>query len=210
MRKINRGQLLTEFAIVIGAIAILSVVATFQYQKTQIRSKSAEARSILAQTAIALEAYRTDHGIFPYDGYIASGLGIPGYNYWRPPAMLSTPVAYVTSSDIQDPFRQGVNAPPGYLQFDNIRYTSTGSTWGDEWDSINGALGTSSFYSEILMEFGGYRLLSSGPDGLYGPTAWQGITNYPALTIPYDPTNGTMSTGDIIRTELSPIGYRNM
>ena len=50
----------------------------------------------------------------------------------------------------------------------------------------------------------------AGPDRTYGPNGWPGVSSvapysYPigSLPIPYDPTNGTASDGDIIRKRLS-------
>jgi hypothetical protein len=67
-----------------------------------------------------------------------------------------------------------------------------------------------------MWEFGGYRVSSGGPDGTYGPGGWYGLSTQPpysypasALPIPYDPTNGTLSMGDLIRSKKSPSGYLN-
>ena len=75
-----------------------------------------------------------------------------------------------------------------------------------------GPNGQSVYYPEVVKEYGHYRLTSVGPDGFYGPYGWIGVSNYPpaSLQIPYDATNGLISQGDIIRTQLCEAGYLNM
>ncbi len=67
------------------------------------------------------------------------------------------------------------------------------------------------FLDDLLMEFGGWRLNSAGPDKIYGPNGWRGISDYLATQLPhpYGPSNGTIGDGDIILTQRSPSGYIN-
>lgn len=205
-----------ELIIVVAIIAILAGIAVPNYSKAQMRSKVASVKGDLRIVATAIESYMVDWEKAPYDGYVSSGFGLPGYNFWYLPKSLSTPVGYLTTCNVQDPFR--IDHPfavvtPETWQADNIRYTSVGSTWGTDWNGVGKPIDAtnSTFFDELTQEFGAWRLSSAGPDRSYGPNGWQGISGYPAasLPLPYDPSNGTVSDGDIIRTQVSPDGYLN-
>ena len=49
----------------------------------------------------------------------------------------------------------------------------------------------------IHPTYGGWRLYAAGPDGDKGPDT--------KVNIHYDPTNGTISNGDIVRTQREPV-----
>lgn len=170
-----------------------------------------QARLRLRSLAEGIETYQVTWGIYPYDGYnYAAGDG--RYNYWYPPLELTTPLAFVDAASFQDPFRQ--SAPETLWQSRHIRYTSIESTWGTAWDALQTTPGSSVYLADARLEWGEYRLVSAGPDALFGPTTppanWPGISNYPACNLPYDPTNGLESTGDLLRSQLSPVGYLNL
>jgi len=52
-----------------------------------------------------------------------------------------------------------------------------------------------------LAKYGQWRLISIGPDRV-----WVIGREYDSMDIPYDPTNGTVSFGNITRTQLNPEG----
>jgi len=215
----RQGFTLIELLIVVAIIAILAAIAVPNFLEAQVRAKVSRAKTDMRSAATALESYRVDFNAYPYDGYNYNGNGRwpaappnAGYNYWYLPPDISTPVSYMSTCVLIDPFRQAERKPTDPYQFDNVRYTNIDSTWGTPFDGIQTtAPGTSTQYVNTSKEFGGWRLNSAGPDRTFGPYGWVGISAYPpaSLQLPYDPTNGTVSDGDILRTQLSSTGYIN-
>jgi prepilin-type N-terminal cleavage/methylation domain-containing protein len=202
---------LIELLIVVAIIAILAAIAVPNFLEAQVRSKVTRVKADMRSISVALEAYAVDYNAYPYDGYHLTGSNAPTYNYWYLSKMLSTPVAYLSSVVFVDPFRQHVATNAPNWQLNNLRYTNVRSTWGTHFSSLTTRTTESSLLPATMEEFGGWRLNGAGPDRTYGPNGWQGISSYPAssLPLPYDPTNGTASDGDIIRTQKSPNGYVN-
>jgi prepilin-type N-terminal cleavage/methylation domain-containing protein len=203
-----------ELLIVAAVLGMIALVAIPNFEMAQHRSKVSRVTADLRTIASALEAYAYDYsGAYPYDGYSAPPGS--GYNYWYLSRMLSTPVAYLPTCHIQDPFR-GVAVSPALYQSNDYRYVCVESTWGDDWDYLYGSPTVSAYFPAMNAEFGGWRLSGCGPDRTMGPNGWPGIStqppySYPAgsLQVPYDPTNGTASQGDIIRSHNCPNGYLN-
>lgn len=214
--RFRRGFTLVEILLVIGIVALLTAVALPNYLKAQTRSKTSQAKSDLRTTAVALESYRLDSTAYPYDGYFAYGAPPSGYNFWYLPRNLSTPIAYLPSVDTRDPFnvRSLEGSIPDAWQLRSYRYTNTRSTWGTEWSGFTGRTIPSTYLPALLAEYGSWRLSSVAPDGTFGPNGWAGVAtkppySYPAasLPLPYDPSNGTASPGDIIRAPSTQPEY---
>ncbi len=224
----KKGFTLIELLIVVAIIAILAAIAVPNFLEAQTRAKVSRGKSDLRTAATALETYNIDHNAFPYCGFEYNN-GIPvqnghqWFNYWFLSKHLSTPIAYLTSANIKDPFRKTlVNA--NHWQIDDVRYTNVEATWGTKFDALekgNAANGASIHYGNMMHEFGGWRMICVGPDRVQNPVTgidggWPGISTqapytYPltALPNPYDPTNGTLSRGDILRSQKATNGYVN-
>jgi type II secretion system protein G len=177
------GFTLIELLVVVAIIAILAGIALPNFLEAQTRAKVSRAVADLRSVATAIEAYRIDQNQYPAENYPSpdlvsesGGLSIPNRIKLRP---LTTPVAYLTTLPI-DPFADLDDAlnmlpPPTY-----------------HYAALNDAL-----YPENSFFFGsnpeGRHCLwvaqSTGPDRI--PTPWQ----HPR----YDPTNGTLSLGNILR-----------
>lgn len=208
MRK--RGFTLIELLIVVAIIAILAAIAVPNFLEAQTRAKVSRVKADVRSAATALEAYYIDWNSYPYDGYNYDGSAAHDYNYWYIPTDVSTPIAYITSVGIVDPFRDAISTVNQHFQWDNVRYTNIEATWGTRFDVIeSGADAASIYLGAVMDEWGGWRINGAGPDRSYGPTGWPGVTTYPASPQPYDATNGTVSGGDILRSQASPTGYKN-
>ena len=199
------GFTLIELLIVVAIIAILAAIAVPNFLEAQIRSKVSRAKSDMRSIATAVESYAVDHNRYPirYSGQPDRG-GINGF------ARLSTPVAYLTSMELHDPFvptkASGIPNPDDprynikpYLVMVNIEhYRENRPDRGK-----NGAPAK-------------YVLFSNGPDKVRGPRVdgnsglESDYANDPArsgtdpndkwfTTRQYDSTNGTRSKGDILR-----------
>jgi type II secretory pathway pseudopilin PulG len=175
-------------------LSLLAIAATPGFREAQIRQRLARAHADLATLSAGLEAYYVDYGIYPPDG-AAPWPGVPsGLAYWYVPYMVTTPIAYVNHIPT-DPFSDDQTTPPGPA-YQGYRYKCTRSTWGTEY----GKPTVSVYFPPLMNYWGEYDLSSDGPDGLYGPSSslWMpGV--YPSLQVPYDPTNGLDSNGDIER-----------
>ena len=218
----NRAKAFTliELLIVVAIIAILAAIAVPNFLEAQVRSKVTRMKSDMRSAAVAIETYRVDHNKYPFDG--SNGQPSPGplapYNYWFLPFHLSTPISYISSSQVVDVFRKP-GGTTAHWQWTDVRYRNIGSSWGTEFKRTT----PSTWLSAMTQDFGGWVMTSVGPDFQYGPsgsssttvfpgpapTSWLTGSGYPDHTQPYDPTNGTVSYGDIHRSQVSPNGYSN-
>jgi len=168
---------LIELLIVVAIIAILAAIAIPNLLEAQTRSKVSRVKADLRTIVTALESYRVDTNQYPED-YAAA---VPKeYGLGR----LTSPIAYITTVPL-DPFG-------GY--FDSSRGVQVKSF----------TLGTAPNDHPSR-----YALASVGPDRedntspLYDyPGYSEDIWENPASGYRYyryDPTNGTVSRGDVLR-----------
>ena len=172
IRTIHDGFTLIELLVVVAVLAILAAIATFNMLEVQARSKVARVHADVRTIKTALENYAVDNGCYPH-----AALGDLQLPY--PLTPLIQPVAYLAAIP-EDPFGDASFnfAPnitmPGY-NYKDAASTSKGmpaDTYGHIW------LSNPSFQ---------YMIHSSGPNRIWDVMPY----------IPYDPTNGTISTGDI-------------
>ena len=202
MKQADRQKAFTliELLIVVAIISVLAAIAVPNYMESQTRAKVCRAKADMRSLAIAIEMYALDQEAYPTPsdngGLVSLQSGGPGSdaNSWLAvglPATLTTPVAYVTSL-LTDPF-----AAPMDSQDDYYRYTSRSfvqSVRGDVKPLIDYVIQLYNPYDPGVK----FLLLSKGPD--------QDLDcSDPNL---YDPTNGTLSGGDIVYFG-SGVGFRN-
>jgi prepilin-type N-terminal cleavage/methylation domain-containing protein len=213
---------LIELLIVVAIIAILAAIAVPNFLEAQTRSKVSRVKADMRSCAVAVEAYAVDWNVYAYDGYNNANITNPdwpagSFNYWFLCKWLTTPQAYLTDVKFVDPFRQHLSSPT-HWQYGCLRHIVHEATWGTKYDTlVNATVAKSTYYRHTLAEWGAWRLQAAGPDRTYGPGGWPGVSTtfsppYPigALPQPYDPTNGTASQGDVIRSQTGPDkGYSN-
>ena len=211
--KGERAFTLIELLIVVAIIAILAAIAVPNFLEAQVRSKVSRTRSDLRTLALAQEAYFVDWNSYTkYDrgGDVLLPNGQPIFEGWK---QLTTPVAYIATIP-QDPF--------GGSRFGTYAQSSSPALY--ELGTGEAGVGPSAPRPEgqadrpMQRPANTWEMSGKGPDR-YDQTDsarhkynW-GDYNYPWVDIPansdaavseivtmfYDPTNGTVSEGEIFR-----------
>jgi prepilin-type N-terminal cleavage/methylation domain-containing protein len=228
-RRPSVGFTLIELLIVVAIIAILAAIAVPNFLEAQTRSKVSKVYADFRTIATALESYRTDntayvlsHGPGQGDDFIA---GTQPLNRLRP---LTTPVAYLGALPDGSPFASTILQPAYYVEYQYS--TKVGLLkWGrGGWpdfpvDSESNAY-LNGYYRlaagrQVDFQPGADRIFRDGPDWMLldrGPDqifyfiwrnpGWVGLQQpsvpYTECVVFYDPTNGTVSAGEIMRSQM--------
>jgi len=211
----RRAFTLIELLIVIAIIAILALIAIPNFLESQTRAKVGRAMADMRSYGMAIEAYTTDYGrpimsyryltSVPPDSTcpVQSTMSQTNARRWSE-RTLTTPIAYITSIPI-DPFcdkgyedsRVGVTPDSPRQETYNYEDYVPPCWW------YTGPVQTPILYRNGVL----WSMQCAGPTrnrGVYNVRALIGAQNHtsqPGLFFnAYDPTNGTMSFGVIIRT----------
>lgn len=190
----ERGFQFIELGIGLVLLVLLGFVAVPNYNDAEARSKIVRVNEDIQRQTAALLSYEADFAALPPAAEaFAPGDPSDTVNYHaRTPSYLTTPIAYLSSIPF-DPF---VTKPPTltgqgeavgrryiYYNTDQLVNDIVGN---DIWDGLEAWIGPWLFYS-----FGPDNSPFQGPRG---------------TLMPYDPTNGTLSAGNIIRTAKNATG----
>jgi len=208
-RRFGKGFTLIELLIVVAIIAILAAIAVPNFLEAQVRAKVSRCKSDMRSLATALEAYMTDWGSYTFLDWGDSRLVMDG---WR---QLTSPVAYITNIP-SDPFGEARRGYADAKRLDPLYELGSGAV----------GVGSAGRFPPNVgpgMPSNTWEMSGAGPDhiddtldtGNFGPGhrwAWSEGTypwvNIPAndpaavaeaLTLVYDPTNGTVSQGNLLR-----------
>ena len=204
----RRAFTLIELLIVVAIIAILAAIAVPNFLEAQQRSKVSRVKADLRSISVGLESYAVDHNKYPILRKYFN-LKVGQYDRGGIDAVLdlTTPVAYLASVDLPDPF-----SPT--KEHDQAGNAVTNRDWmAIAWSLgyVNIQFGRT-LYAGSKNTVSQYCLLSLGPDLIRGPDprggshVW-GYGDYifdPPFGGPhfdvwqYDPTNGTRSKGDVL------------
>jgi len=204
------GFTLIELLIVVAIIAILALIAVPNFLEAQTRAKVSRVKSDLRTLATAQEAYFTDWNSYTKYDRGDSWVTLEG---WK---QLTTPVPYVTTIP-KDAFGSSRTNP------DTANFSPPYYELGTGDPGIGPAAPDSSSGPDQPMQRAAFswEMSGNGPDHLDqtdGGSGWDNNNfnwaewNYPwvqfadnpnaaleLVGLIYDPTNGTVSRGDILR-----------
>jgi len=177
MRRVT-GFTLIELLIVVAIIAILAAIAVPNFLEAQVRSKVSRVYSEMRSLIVGMESYRVDNNKYPPD------YGYDEMSSWK---LLTTPIAYLTSVplDVFPNLKLTANRT-GHQPYTYYDYPEQGSQSAYAAGYLIFSVGPNR--RDDFEDFPNYSidLVGQGP---------QAIAN-----MVYDPTNGTVSYGEIIAT----------
>lgn len=172
--RLSRAFTLIELLIVVAIIAILAAIAVPNFLEAQVRSKVARTQADMRSIATAIESYHVDHNRYPPPSTPA--------NMYVGYYVLSSPVAYMSTLP-PDPFKKPDELYGQAYQWNRVPDDTTLPIA----NYIAGYLNpVNPFYQSPSVV---WQLHSKGPSLEYD------FYDYPV----YDPTNGTVSRGDLFR-----------
>ncbi len=219
----SRGFTLIELLIVVAIIAILAAIAVPNFLEAQVRSKVSRVQTDLRTIATALESYKVDWNRYPADYVLTPpnpGDGQLISEGFLPPR-LSSPIAYLATVSLKDAFTLenigGVNTsdplmwPAGNLFYQSVEHSMRaagivrfGPSAVREYQTQQPAI---TGYQSVKLGAGwGSGTLWDQSYGMWKTGSIGPIRRYNGGAHIYDVTNGTISSGDIYRTQLNPIG----
>ncbi len=205
---------LIELLIVVAIIAILAAIAVPNFLEAQIRSKVSRVKSDMRSFATAIEAYRVDYNQPPpsageipgtADVMVGAPLTLGGMTgqtgimgWW-----ITTPIAYFTNFQVRDAFVPDGRRPDTQLfsyhtypfRWPKKKPAPVSDTTAEAFnEGLNGA--------QFKQIYGDWRMFSIGPENRYNNVVNGPINAFTGnVGLPYDPTNGTVSAGNIFRSQ---------
>jgi len=203
-RRSRKGFTLIELLIVVAIIAILAAIAVPNFLEAQVRAKVSRCKNDTRSLAVALEAYYVDWNSYTHRASAREGDSFHGW------VQLTTPVAYITSIP-RDPFGE---VKAGQFRLRSIYELGAGAVGiGPAGLPANPGKGFPS-NTWLISGFGPDKTDDVVSASLFPGHRWSwNDADYPWLNIPandpaaisealsllYDPTNGTISAGNILR-----------
>jgi prepilin-type N-terminal cleavage/methylation domain-containing protein len=208
MNRNKTAFTLIELLIVVAIIAILAAIAVPNFLEAQVRSKVSRTKADMRSIATALESYSIDNNNhYPPAADVGQNASPTSTGFHtRLPTYLTTPIAYITSI-LHDPFVSQDNTfvtstvyPPSTEVGKRYAYYCLSSwTIGNSTQPYHIHAAGGDVWNGIVNWVGLWLVYSYGPDKV----AFHGAG---ATLLPYDATNGTISTGNIVRCQKTSDG----
>jgi prepilin-type N-terminal cleavage/methylation domain-containing protein len=185
-KAMRLGFTLIELLIVVAIIAVLAAIAVPNFLEAQTRSKVARAQADQRSIATAIEAYHVDHTRYPDYGNPMDYALFAGEPVVFVPARTTTPVAYMSGLplDIFPGKRTGLALTDRttFFYMHDYAVVYLGKT--------QAAGHVQSHYRSLTQSdrAAAWTVWSFGPD----------LDDDHGIVL-YDPTNGTLSNGDMMR-----------
>jgi len=190
----------------VAIIAILAAIAVPNFLEAQTRAKVSRMKADMRTVAVGIEAYNVDFNHAPFDW--ADDVAVPYYLN----RCITTPIAYLTNAArMQDIFSVGVQATDNNQFRERLRYRAfrerylSGGTASSPFQALPGPGAPGMLMAQQVH--GSWLLVSKGPDGtlIPLPTGFaDGNNQQDWLWQQYDPTNGTKSRGEVMRSQAQP------
>ena len=182
---------LIELLIVVAIIAILAAIAVPNFLEAQVRSKVSRGRADMRSVTNAIVSYQVDHNRLAPMGDISTDPN-GAFFHARTSSYLTTPISYISSLPY-DPFVEKTST------WYNSTYpieTGVGKryVYYDAKVMVEVIMGGNDIWGGLEEWAGSYLIYGYGPD----KNPFQGSK---ATLLPYDPTNGTVSPGNVIRSQ---------
>jgi len=209
------GFTLIELLIVVAIIAILAAIAVPNFLEAQMRAKVSRVKNDLRTVATALESYGVDNSKYPPTPFSTGDTLVLRVV----PTRLSTPVSYISTAGYEDPFL-AANLGPSQI-FGTTGTVQNYSGFPDDPEGFDPRAGRRYYYNSnddprrsagVQLQLqaaqpieGLWVLASYGPNNLRDPFVTS-LPGNPFVLTPYDPANGTVSGGDIVRSQRESEG----
>jgi prepilin-type N-terminal cleavage/methylation domain-containing protein len=198
---------LIELLIVVTIISILASIAVPNFLEAQTRSKVSRVKADMRTLMTAVQSYYVDNNAYPVRrNTTATDKVKPATaetaRRLEQMAALTTPIAYVTYLPA-DIFEQTIRPPNNVIDY----YDRHQVLW------LTNSLRLSGQVKMVELSEVSWMLISVGPDGFLGPLSDSFIdVNTPfvlkgTIFLPYDPTNGSVSTGNIYGSDDGGLDY---
>lgn len=203
--RVGRGFTLIELLIVVAIISILASIAVPNFTEAQTRAKVARVQVDMRTLLVGVESYMVDCNTYPVR--VTPDEVLPRLSTQKAQmSRLTTPVSYLASLP-DDIFAKSHEPPNNGLDYYDTQQTS---------QFLAPRYGILTTRWTAVPNYG-YLMVSVGPDGAIGaPT--NSFLGYPyqggairTLYIVYDPTNGTVTYGNVFRFQgdRSPVQILN-
>jgi type II secretion system protein G len=222
--KNSKGFTLIELLIVVAIIAILAAIAVPNFLEAQTRSKVSRVLADVRSIRTGLESYRVDNNRYPETDLGAEAFGATGVGLFR----ITSPIAYMTAIP-QSPFTETnighpAGSPQNAVKNNTILYVRSDIFGGTPLAANNdGGDGIDDNYQLDRVVYlrgetsvdpvnvgysrqGFWMMKSVGPNNLDDRSDDQNEWDSGTYARVYDPTNGTVSSGDIVTFGDTEVG----